>query len=63
MLIKYTTKEAKDLIKHCIEQPLSEGYKNALELLKIRYNDPLNVLAIYRKKIRRWPTVKADDAS
>ena len=32
-LIKYTTGEAKDLMKHCIQQPLSEGYKNALELL------------------------------
>ena len=30
-LIKYTTGEAKDLIKPCIQQPLSEGYKNALE--------------------------------
>ena len=44
-LMKYTTGEAKDLIKHCIQQPLSEGYKNALELLKIRYGDPLKVLA------------------
>ena len=36
-LIKYITGEAKDLIKHCIQQPLWEGYKNALELLRIRY--------------------------
>ena len=62
-LIKYTTGEAKDLIKHCIQQPMSEGYKNALELLRIRYGDPLKVLATYRKEIRRWPTIKAGDAS
>ena len=43
--MKYTTGEAKDLIKYCIQQPLSEGYKNALELLKIRYGDLLKVLA------------------
>ena len=62
-LIKYTTGEAKDLIKHCIQQPLSEGYTNALELLRIRYGDPPKLLATYRKEIRRWPTIKAGDAS
>ena len=61
-LIKYTTGEVKDLIKHCIQQSLSEGYKNALELLRIRYGDPLKVLATYRKEFRRWPTIKAGDA-
>ena len=40
-LIKYTTGEAKDLIKYYIQQPLSEGYKNALKLLRIRYGDLL----------------------
>ena len=43
-LIKYATGEAKDLIKHCVQPPLSAGYKNALELLRIRYGDPLKVL-------------------
>ena len=62
-LIKYTNGEAKDLIKHCIQQPLSEGYKNALELLRIRYGDSLKVLTTYRKEIRRWPTIKPGDAS
>ena len=33
-LIKYTAGEAKDLIKHCIQQPSAEGYENAMELLK-----------------------------
>ena len=40
-LNKYNTIEAKDLIKHCIQQPLSEGYKHALDLLRIRYGHPL----------------------
>ena len=30
-LIKYTTGEANNLIKYCIEQPSAEGYKNAME--------------------------------
>ena len=62
-LIKDTTGEVKDLAKHCIQQHLSDGYKNDLQLLRIRYGDPLNVSATYRKEIRRWPTIKAGDAS
>ena len=58
-LIKYTRGEAKDSINYYIQQPLSEGYKNALKLLRIRYSDLLKVLATYRKEIRRWPTIKA----
>ena len=42
---------------------MSEGYKNDVELLLIRYGDPLKVLATYRKEIRKWPTIKAGDAS
>lgn len=48
-LIKNSTGEAKDLTKLCIEQPLSEGYKNTLELLSIRCGDPLKLLATCRK--------------
>ena len=62
-LIKYTTGEAKDLIKHCIQQPLAEGYKNAMGLLESRYGDPLKILASYRREIRKWPMIKAGDAT
>ena len=51
-LINYTTGEAKDLIKHCIQQPSAEGYENAMELLENRYGDPLKILAIYRREIK-----------
>ena len=62
-LIKYTSGETKDLMKHYVQQPLSEGYKNAHELLRIEYGDPLKALATYRKEIRRWPTIKVFDTS
>ena len=38
-LIKYRTGEAKELIKHCIEQPANKGYENAINLLYRRYGD------------------------
>ena len=46
-LIKYTTGEAKDLIKHCMQQPSAEGYENAMELLESRCGDPLKILESY----------------
>ena len=46
-LIKYTAGEAKDLIKHCIQQPSAEGYENAMELLESRHGDPFKILASY----------------
>ena len=42
---------------------MSEGYKNALELQRIRYGNPLKVLATYRKEIRSRLIIKTGDAS
>ena len=36
-LIKYTNREAKELIKHCIEQLVNKGYENAINLVYRRY--------------------------
>ena len=52
-LIKYTTGEAKDLIKHCIKQRSAEGYENAMEISENRYEDPLKILASYRREIKK----------
>ena len=62
-LIKYTAGEAKDLIKHCIQQPSAEGYDNAMELLESRYGDPLKILASYQREIKKWPSIRAGDAT
>ena len=62
-LINYTTGEAKDLIKHCIQQPSAEGYENAMELLEKRYGDPLKILASYRREIKKWKSIRAGDAT
>ena len=57
-LIKYTTGEAKNLIK----SP-AEGYKNAMELLESRYEDPFKILAsqlheipcfLFPNVLKRW---------
>ena len=62
-LIKYTTGEAIELIKHCIELPSKIGYEKALHLLYKRYGDHHTTLAAYRKEIREWPQIKPGDAT
>ena len=61
-LIRYTSGEAKELIKHCIELPSHLGYSNAMRLLYKRYGDPHKLLAAHRAEIRKWPIVKVGDA-
>ena len=59
-LIKYTTGEAKELIKHCIE-PGNKGYENVVNLLYRRYGD--QQLAAYKKEVKEWPQIKVGDAA
>ena len=59
-LLKYTSGEAKETIKHCIQHN-ENGYDNAMKLLHKRYGDPHLILSLYRKKIRDWPLVKFSD--
>ena len=52
-LIKYTNGEAKELIKHCVEQPTNKGYENAINLLYRRYGDQHTILAAYKKELKK----------
>ena len=62
-LIKYPTDEAKELIKHCIEQPANKGYENAINLLYRRYRDQHTILAAYKKQVKEWPQIKVGDVA
>ena len=39
-LIKYNKGYAKEIIKHCVQQPPVHGFKNAKALLKRTYGNP-----------------------
>ena len=56
-LIKYTSGEAKDLIRHCVHDPVS-CYDNALSLLEREYGDPLRIACAYMEKLKNWPAIK-----
>ena len=44
-LIKFTTGEARELIKHCIQLPHSRGYQHARALLERTYGNPHKILS------------------
>ena len=62
-LINYTKGEAKELVKHCIQQPIEVCYDNAKNLLMKRYGDPHKILSAYRLEIKKWPQVRQGDAA
>ena len=51
-LLKYTEGEARETIKHCIQQPVDIEYDKAKMLLEQYYGDPHRILAAYRKEIK-----------
>ena len=53
-LLKYTEGEARDTIKHCVQQTPEAGYQN-VKLLLEKHGDLHLILAAYRKEIRGWP--------
>ena len=60
-LIKFTTGEAKEIAKNCIQLPSEVGFKTAKQQLTERFGDPHIITASYRKEIKQWPQIKAAD--
>ena len=51
------------MIKHCIQQPVSVGYKNARSLLEEKCGNPHYIVAAYRNEIKSWPQLKPADGA
>ena len=60
-LIKLTTGEARELIKHCIQLPHNGGYQHARALLERTYVNFHKILFSYRKEIKEWSPWKFGD--
>ena len=52
-LLKYKSGEAKDLIKHCVNE--------AMKFLEYQYGNPFKILAAYRQEIKKMAPVKPKD--
>ena len=59
-LIKYTTGVAKELMKHCIEQPANKWYEYSVNILYRRYQDQHTIFAAYKKEMQQ---IKVGDAA
>ena len=57
-LIQLTTGEAKELIKHCIQETPSSGYVHAKQLLEEQYGNKFRVATAYVKEIKSWPALR-----
>ena len=51
------------MVKHCIQQPVPVGYKNARSLLEEKYGNLHYALAAYRKELKSWPQPKPADGT
>ena len=60
-LIKYTSGDAKEMIKGCVYDN-KNGYDQAKRLLKFRYGDPHRVLSAYSKELKEWKNIKSGDS-
>ena len=60
-LIKYTSGDARELIKHCIQLPSNEGFKHVRYLLEKINGNPHKILASYRKEVKNWQPIKFGD--
>ena len=61
-LIKYTSGEAKELIKHCVHDNPNSCYERAVQLLDREYGDPFKTACAYIERLRDWPMLKYNDA-
>ena len=62
-LIKFTSGEPKDLIKHCIQEETDICYEQAKALLDQQYGNPHRIASAYVKELRRWPCLKSGDSA
>ena len=60
-LLKYTEGDAKDLIKHCIQEDTSTCYDEAVRLLEKEYGNPFTTSCAYLEKLKSWPQIKNND--
>ena len=61
-LLKYTSGNAKETIRHCVQEPPTMGYQHAKKILVEKYGNPHHFMVEYRKEFRDWPIIRNSDA-
>ena len=60
-LLKYTSGDAKDLIKHCIYEDNDKCFDTAISLLDAEYGNRQVIVNSYLSQLKHWPVVKLND--
>ena len=60
--LKYTGGNAKEMIKHCVQESPTMGYQHTKKILVEKYRNPYQVMVEYRKKIKAWLIIKSGEA-
>ena len=61
-LNKYTKGDAKKMIKHYVQEPPAQGFRNPKALLEKEYGNPYKIVTMSRKEIQAWPQFENGDA-
>ena len=61
-LLKYTSFNPKDMIKHCLQELPTMSYQHTKKILVEKYGNPYHVMVEYRKEIKAWSIIKSKDA-
>ena len=62
-LIKYTSGDAKELIKHLIHADPSSCYTKAVQMLDKEYGNPHLIHQSYIRELRQWEPIKSADTT
>ena len=62
-LLKYTSGDAKDLIKHCIHETKNDCFEMAIQLLDKEYGNKQLLVNHYLNKLRNWPKISPNNSS
>ena len=62
-LLKFADGEAKETIKHCVQQLSEIGYRLTKSLLENHYGNPHRILAAYQKEIRSWTPLEPGNST
>ena len=61
-LLKYTSKNAKKMMKHCLQEPRTMDYQHAKKIQLEKYVNSDHVMVEYRKEIKAWTIIRSGDA-
>ena len=61
-LLKCRNGNAKEMIKHCLQEPPTVVYQHVKRILVEKYRNRYHVMIEYEKEIKAWPIIRSGDA-